>query len=116
MVPFSFGCGSAVLAAIATLAPSRAARSAIESPMPRLPPDTNSVLPLRDVMGGLQLSQQSRSSSPLPSGEVGLRSNPGEGLQTNDRPYPLTPTLSPWERGRTCVVADSAANTLSIRV
>src|SRR5258708_10835493 len=84
MVPFSFGCGSAVLAAIATLAPSRAARSAIESPMPRLPPDTNSVLPLRDVMGGLQLSQQSRSSSPLPSGEVGLRSNPGEGLRSEE--------------------------------
>src|SRR5882672_2271096 len=55
MVPLSFGCGSAVLAAIATLAPSRAARSAIASPMPRLPPDTNSVLPLRDVMGGLQV-------------------------------------------------------------
>src|SRR6186713_1875319 len=50
MVPFSFGCGSAVLAAIATLAPSRAARSAIASPMPRLPPDTNNVLPLSDVM------------------------------------------------------------------
>src|SRR5258708_11204358 len=50
MVPASFGCGSAVLAAIATLAPSRAARSAIASPMPRLPPDTNSVLPLSDVM------------------------------------------------------------------
>src|SRR5712691_342261 len=50
MVPLSFGCGSAVFAAIATLAPSRAARSAIASPMPRLPPDTNSVLPLSDVM------------------------------------------------------------------
>src|ERR1700738_1592296 len=50
MVPLSFGCGSAVFAAIATLAPSRAARSAIASPMPRLPPDTNSVLPLRDVI------------------------------------------------------------------
>src|ERR1700686_4567791 len=50
MVPFSFGCGSAVFAARATLAPSRAARSAIASPMPRLPPDTNSVLPLIDVI------------------------------------------------------------------
>src|SRR4030088_872798 len=50
MVPLSFGCGSAVSAASATLAPSRAARSAIASPMPRLPPDTNSVLPLSDVM------------------------------------------------------------------
>src|ERR1700680_1059369 len=50
MVPFSFGCGSAVFAARATLAPSRAARSAIASPMPRLPPDTHSVLPLSDVL------------------------------------------------------------------
>src|SRR5712671_5065210 len=50
MVPLSFGCGSAVFAAIATLAPSRAARSAIASPMPRLPPDTNNVLPLRRVI------------------------------------------------------------------
>src|SRR6185503_11906510 len=50
MVPFSFGCGSAVLAAIAILAPSRAARTAIASPMPRLAPEMNSVLPLSDVM------------------------------------------------------------------
>src|ERR1700686_2298459 len=55
MVPLSFGCGSAVFAAIATLAPSRAARNAIASPMPRLPPDTNSVLPSSDVIGGLRL-------------------------------------------------------------
>jgi hypothetical protein len=27
--------------------------------------------------------------------------DPGEGLQPNDRPYPLTPTLSPWEREQT---------------
>ena len=40
-----------VMAAIATLAPSRAARSAIASPMPRLAPEMNNVLPLRDVMG-----------------------------------------------------------------
>src|ERR1700730_14445276 len=50
MVPWSLGCGSAVFAAIATLAPSRAARNAIASPMPRLPPDTNSVLPLSEVI------------------------------------------------------------------
>src|SRR5436190_7398528 len=50
MVPLSRGCGSAVLAAMATLAPSRAARSAIESPMPRLAPEMNSVLPLSDAM------------------------------------------------------------------
>src|SRR5215469_3127140 len=47
MVPGSFGWGSAVLAAMAMLAPSRAARSAIASPMPRLAPVMNSVLPDR---------------------------------------------------------------------
>src|SRR5215216_2646456 len=51
MVPLSFGCGSAVFAAIARLAPSRAARSAMASPMPRLAPETNSVLPCSDVIG-----------------------------------------------------------------
>ena len=35
----------------------------------------------------------------------GRRVTPGEGLRSNDRPYPLTPALSPWERGRTAVVA-----------
>jgi len=29
------------------------------------------------------------------------RCDPGEGLRPIERPYPLTPTLSPWERGRT---------------
>ena len=53
IVPGSFGCGSAVFAAIATLAPSRAARSAIASPMPRLPPVMNSVFPLSDAMSVL---------------------------------------------------------------
>jgi hypothetical protein len=47
MVPGSLGWGSAVLAAMAMLAPSRAARSAIASPMPRLAPVMNRVLPLR---------------------------------------------------------------------
>src|SRR6266849_3289715 len=45
MVPCNFGCGSAVLAAMAILAPSRAARSAIASPMPREAPVMNRVLP-----------------------------------------------------------------------
>ena len=26
--------------------------------------------------------------------------DPGEGLRPNDRAYPLTPTLCPWERER----------------
>src|SRR5882762_3975301 len=29
---------------------------------------------------------------------------PGEGLRTNDRPYPLTPALFLWERGQTSAV------------
>src|ERR1700737_2864456 len=66
MVPLSFGCGSAVFAAIATLAPSRAARSAIASPMPRLPPETNSVLPLRDVMRALRYGR-TETMAPSPA-------------------------------------------------
>ena len=45
MVPSSLGCGSTVLAAMAILAPSAAALSAIASPMPREPPVMKSVLP-----------------------------------------------------------------------
>src|SRR5215212_4087438 len=47
MVPGNFGCGSSVLATSATLAPSRAARTAIANPTPRLPPDMKIVLPAR---------------------------------------------------------------------
>src|SRR5215203_1699591 len=54
MVPGSLGWGSAVFAAMATLAPSAAARSAIALPMPRLPPVMNRVLPLRSAMGLLR--------------------------------------------------------------
>jgi hypothetical protein len=43
IVPGSFGWGSAVFAATATFAPSRAARNAIASPMPRLAPVMKSV-------------------------------------------------------------------------
>src|SRR5208283_5993694 len=47
MVPGSLGLGSAVFAAMATLAPSRAALSPIASPMPRDAPVMNRVLPER---------------------------------------------------------------------
>ena len=40
----------------------------------------------------------------------GRRVAPGEGLRSIDRPYPLTPTLSPWERGRTAAAAVSVVN------
>src|SRR5262245_18838823 len=46
-VPGSLGCGLSVLATIAMLAPSRAARSAIALPMPRLAPVMKRVLPRR---------------------------------------------------------------------
>src|SRR6202012_4604982 len=35
----------------------------------------------------------------------GRRAAPGEGLRSSEGPYPLTPTLSPWERGRTVLAA-----------
>jgi hypothetical protein len=53
---------------------------------------------------GSELKHDASSIPPLAMGEVGLRSNPGEGLRPIDRPYPLTPTLSPWERGRTAAM------------
>src|SRR5580704_7131467 len=56
MVPGRCLCGSAVFAAIAMLAPSRAARRAIASPMPRLAPVMNSVLPERLMGIGASLS------------------------------------------------------------
>ncbi len=49
-VPGRAGCGSAVLAMKATLAPSAAARLAMARPMPRLAPETNMVFPARAVM------------------------------------------------------------------
>ena len=36
-----------------------------------------------------------------PKRSFGYGAAPGEGLRSIDRPYPLTPTLSPWERGLT---------------
>jgi hypothetical protein len=51
--------------------------------------------------------------SPLLLGEVGsplamrsiVQCDPGEGLRPIGRSHPLTPALSPWERGRTDHVA-----------
>ena len=42
----------------------------------------------------------------------GRRVAPGVGLRPIDKPYPLTPTLSPWERGRTWVMERLETNTL----
>ena len=48
-VPASLGCGSAVLAISAMLAPSAAAFLAIARPIPRLAPEMNMVLPSSDM-------------------------------------------------------------------
>src|SRR5579863_4076635 len=68
MVPGSFGCGLAVLAATAMLAPSRAARSAIARPMPRLAPLMNSVFPARLTPPPSAVARRrSECSAPAPS-------------------------------------------------
>ena len=62
IVPSRRGCGSAVLAATTMLAPSRAARSAIALPMPRLAPVMKRVFPASVGIG---------SGSPDGAGEEG---------------------------------------------
>src|SRR4051812_22446112 len=73
MVPASLGCGSAVLAAMAILAPSRAARSAMASPMPRLAPEMNSVLPFSVVMMQISVWLLRRWSRGVQNTAAGLR-------------------------------------------
>src|ERR687895_444550 len=58
MVPGSLGWGSAVLAISATRAPSRAARTAIARPIPRLPPDMRMVRPESESMGSEPIPQE----------------------------------------------------------
>src|SRR5271165_4966913 len=62
-VPGSFGCGSAVLAISAMLAPSCAARLAIARPMPRLAPEMNMVLPERDMASPYKAEREDRRES-----------------------------------------------------
>jgi hypothetical protein len=50
-IPGSLGCGSVVLARIATLAPSLAQIFAIASPIPLEPPVTTIVFPLKWFFG-----------------------------------------------------------------
>src|SRR5512140_2678129 len=64
MVPGSLGLGSAVLAAMATLAPSAAQRLTIASPMPREAPEMKMVLPLRLVALMPSLPRQHAASGP----------------------------------------------------
>src|SRR5579872_1820294 len=64
MVPGSFGCGSLVFAAIATLAPSRAARSPMASPMPREAPVMNRVFPLSGIGASLFAGEEGGESRP----------------------------------------------------
>jgi hypothetical protein len=51
----------------------------------------------------------------LSHGETPEReSDPGEGIWSIDRPYPLTPTLSPWERGCTELAAINPSHNRSL--
>src|SRR6266851_9167074 len=83
MVPGSFGCGCVVFAAMAMLAPSRAARSAIASPMPRLAPVMNKVFPLSEIISALIEVWESKGMSKL-KGKFALITggNSGIGLAT----------------------------------
>src|SRR5690606_26790636 len=73
MVPGSLGCGASLLAAMTTLAPSRAARRAISRPMPRLAPVMNSVLSC-SVMGCSFLRGHEKRGRP--HGDLPLRFTP----------------------------------------
>lgn len=69
MVPSNLGCFSAVFAAMITLALSLASLRAIALPIPRLPPETNTVFPRRALKEALSLNdkrwnQWKRHSSP----------------------------------------------------
>ena len=64
------GAGSVVLAAMAMLAPSRAARRAMARPMPRLAPVMKSVFPLRVGMRRRTLSPRSRRAWARRSGRA----------------------------------------------
>src|SRR6184192_3115199 len=68
MVPGSFGCGSVVLAAMAMLAPSRAARLAMARPMPRLAPLMKSVFPLSVDMRGAPSTNSTLDAQRTPIG------------------------------------------------
>ena len=62
MVPGSFGLGTLDFAAMAILAPSRAARRAMARPMPREAPVMNKVLPRRSAMAVFRKSETRRVS------------------------------------------------------
>jgi len=49
LLPGNLGCGSAVLAKIATLAPSLAQASPIASPIPLEAPEITTVLPIKKI-------------------------------------------------------------------
>src|SRR5271155_6072281 len=84
MVPLSFGCGVAVLAAMAILAPSRAARSAIARPMPREAPVMNSVFPVSDIRASLLAREERRERRARLLGVQTFREKVGLGIHLPD--------------------------------
>src|SRR6516165_8538669 len=121
MVPASFGCGSAVLAATAMLAPSRAARSAMASPMPRLAPVMNSVLPARltrslprshisrSVPRGLELDPVAVGVVDIEGATLPLRPVTGTGLVDRH-----TPRAEPGDERRLIERRDGHAEVLEV--
>src|SRR5215467_11765009 len=92
MVPGSFGWGVSVFAAIATLAPSRAARNATASPIPREAPVMKSVLPLRDMWDSVRWVERQRNPSDLPA------VRPTAGFAALNPPYNTPSHVQPVER------------------
>ena len=66
MVPGSFGCVSAVFAAMTMLAPSCAAFSAMDLPIPRLAPVMNKVRPASFLKRESNDKQEQEQSFELP--------------------------------------------------
>src|ERR1700722_9136851 len=94
IVPGSLGCASAVLAATTTFAPSRAARSPMALPIPRLAPVMKSVLPFSVDMGPALRRLSSRRAAALVKQNVAqrVRESANE-LALPGRPWPLGPQL-----------------------
>ena len=102
IVPESFGCGATVLAAIATLAPSRAARSAIASPMPRLAPVTKRVLPPTIAHAVASLAH-------------GVKTTPVDAMMRRGRASPRRRGAAAGARGRGCSHRRGRPNTGAMR-
>src|SRR5579863_10175393 len=97
MVPGSLGCGSVVFPVTTIWAPSRAARSAMASPIPRLQPVMNNVFPASVDMGALY-----RAGSPAAEAQEQYLRRRTMGLDALERLY-TGETLGPSTWTRICM-------------